>query len=114
MFRGSESGRSFVFYFLISVGILFLLHDLGHVVVYDLLNPELTRYGLGAWIEVNPMGLVIRYYGLTVAQKPLVWAGGLLFTLPFFLLWRRLHWIFNSAVTGINLYGVCEICVALL
>jgi hypothetical protein len=114
MFREGESNRISVFYFLLFVGILFLSHEIGHPVIYDLLNPELTRYGLGAWIEVNPMGLVTKYYGLTVAQKPLVWAGGLLFTLPLFLLWRRLHWIFNSAVVGINLYGVCDICVALL
>lgn len=97
------------FYVLLVLSLAFL-HEFGHWVVYNFVfYPELYEYGLGAWFGISHLGLYVNYWCIHESVRFWVALGGLLFTMPFLLLWHRMNFVGRGIILGFIVYGIWEV-----
>ena len=93
--------------------VLFLVlgwvHELGHLIAYDLIYWDLTTHGLGAWFGIGLWGEYVNFYQIHAWAEPLVALGGLLILLPFLMLWRRSDILSKGVIGGMILYAGLEV-----
>ena len=76
-------------------------HELGHYIMYRMTHPLLP-----CWFNLSLEGISLHYLTIYTHAIPLVFAGGLLFTIPFVLFCRG--WLSWSWWAGWMLYGAIE------
>jgi hypothetical protein len=102
---GSEEKQYYRYFFpLLLILLVPIAHEMGHYVIYALCHPDYP-----VWIELSWMGLQTKYHCVFSWARPWVFAGGLIFTIPFVgVCVLSKDWLTWSIWVGFMLYGLIE------